>query len=110
MQIQVTQSRDMEAGYIDLADRPVSHSDELGAGIIIDLDELDCVVGVELLSLRRIPTLEMISSRFHVKAREQGMLRLALNNLMRMTATSGFLTVESQVNAAAVDGRELEAC
>lgn len=110
MQIQVTRSRDMEAGYIELAERAVSHSEELGDGIIIDLDELDCVVGVELLTLRQIPSLKMISSRFHVKDSEKDMLSLALNHLMRMTATSGSLTVESQVSAAAVGGRELEAC
>lgn len=110
MQIQVTRSRDMEAGYIELAERAVSHSEELDDGIVVDFDELDCVVGVELLSLRHIPSLEMITSRCHVKTRERDMLSLALNHLMRMTATSGSLTVESQVNAFAVGGRELEAC
>ncbi|MBK4158473.1 DUF2283 domain-containing protein [Corynebacterium macginleyi] len=110
MQIQVTQSRDMEAGYIELAERAVSHSEELDDGIVVDLDEFDCVVGVELLSLRHIPSLEMITSRCHVNSREQDILRLALKHLMRMTATSGSLTVESQVSAAAIGGRELEAC
>ncbi|MDK8845762.1 DUF2283 domain-containing protein [Corynebacterium sp. MSK297] len=110
MQIQVTRSRDMEAGYIELAERAVSHSEELGDGIIVDLDELDCVVGLELLSLRYIPPMEKIVSRFHVKASEQDLLRVALTHLMRMTATSGSLTAKSQIKAAAIDGRELEAC
>ena len=110
MQIQVTRSRDIEAGYIELAERAVSHSEELDNGIIIDLDEFDCVVGVEFLSLRHIPSIESISSRCHVKTQERDILRLALRHLMRMTATSGSLTAESQINAAAVGGHELEAC
>ncbi|MDK4206814.1 DUF2283 domain-containing protein [Corynebacterium pseudodiphtheriticum] len=110
MQIQVTRSRDMEAGYIELAERAVSHSEELDDGIIVDLDEFDCVVGLELLSLQNIPPIKKIDSRFHVKDTEQDMLRLALRHLMRMTATSGSLTSKSQIKAAAIDGRELEAC
>lgn len=110
MHIQVTRTRDLEAGYIELAEREVSHSEELNADVVVDFDDWDCVVGVELLSLRRVPSLEQISSRFHVKTNEQGLLKLALNHLMRMTATSGSLTSASQINTATVDGRELEAC
>ncbi|CAM3205019.1 DUF2283 domain-containing protein [Corynebacterium gottingense] len=110
MQIQVTRSPEMSAGYIELTDRPVSHSDELNADVIVDFDRFDCVVGVELLSLQRIPSIDDITLRFHVKTQERGFLELGLKHLMRMTATSGSLTNASQVHAEAVNGRELEAC
>ena len=110
MHIQVSRSPGVEVGYIELSGRQVSHSDELNPDVVIDFDELDCVVGVELLSLRRLPTADEISARFHVKTEDREILDMALKHLMRMSVTSGSLTGESRVRAQAVTGRELEAC
>lgn len=109
MQIQVTRSPGVEVGYIELSGRQVSHSDELNPDVVIDFDGLDRVLGVELLSLRRLPAADEIAARFHVKTEDRQILDVALKHLMRMSVTSGSLTGESRIRAQAVTGWELEA-
>ncbi|MGP5602891.1 DUF2283 domain-containing protein [Corynebacterium casei] len=109
MKIQVTQADDMTAAYIELNSRAVKQSVELTPDVIVDCDQFDCVVGIELLSLSRIPRPQDIENKVHVHTEDQKTLGVALSHLMRMSATSGSLTSRSQVQAAPVEGRELEA-
>ncbi|MCQ4610376.1 DUF2283 domain-containing protein [Corynebacterium sp. CCUG 61414] len=110
MHIQVTRSQGVEVGYIELSGHQVSHSGELNPHVVIDFDNSNCVLGVELLSLRRLPTVDEIAAQFHVKTEDRQILDVTLKHLMRMSVTSGSLTGESRVRAQAVTGRELEAC
>lgn len=101
MRIQITKDRNFEAAYIELSSREVDHSIELNADTIVDFDELDCVVGVEILALSRLPKLDDLARLAHVLETDKPKIQLALRHLSRMSATSSSLTVESRI---AVDG------
>lgn len=108
MQIQVTRSSELHAGYVELADKKIHRSEELTDDVIVDLDEFGCVVGVELLDLDQLPSAADIAAKFHVITAERPMLELALRQLVRWTASSGSLTSQSQVQAKEDLGRALE--
>lgn len=110
MQIQVTRSTELQAGYVELNGNTVRRSEELTEDVIVDLDEFGCVVGVEFLDLDRVPLAKEIADKFHVTTSDRPMLELALQHLMRWKATSGSLTHKSQVQARDQNGRTLEAC
>ena len=110
MQIQVTHSNALHAGYVNLTDKKIWRSEDLTDDLIVDLDSLSCVVGVELLDLDRVPSAADIAAKFHVASAERPMLELALRHLMRWKATNGSLTRRSQVQAQAEPGRTLESC
>ena len=44
---------EVDAAYLTLADSPVSDSEEVKPGILIDYDANGRVVGIEILSLRK---------------------------------------------------------
>lgn len=54
------QRRVEETAYIQLNDNPVSYSVMINDDVIADCDEDDVLVGLDLLSLRNIPSLEEI--------------------------------------------------
>lgn len=60
MKIQETQIRDVETAYIEVSPNYVEYSVVINENVIADLDEDDNLVGLELLSLKEIPTVEEI--------------------------------------------------
>ena len=108
MKIQVIQADGMKTAYIKLNGQGIAHSVEINDAVIVDCDEFDQVIGVELLSLRRIPSAEDIEKHAHIRTEDKTTLAVALQHLMRMSATSGSLTRNSQLEAEPIVGRELE--
>jgi uncharacterized protein YuzE len=64
----IKQSYDLDADalYIELADRTVVRTVEVDAGTLVNLDSVDCVVGIEVIQPQRAWPLEEILTRFHV--------------------------------------------
>ncbi|QCV93948.1 DUF2283 domain-containing protein [Acidipropionibacterium acidipropionici] len=62
-------SVDFEAGaaYLQVSDHQVVETIEILPGLLIDLDELRCAVGVEVLSLGLEIPVEEITHRYHVR-------------------------------------------
>lgn len=60
MKAQETRLRDVETAYIEVSPNYVDYSVVIRENVIADLDEDDNLVGLELLSLKDIPTVEEI--------------------------------------------------
>ena len=72
---EVTIDNDAEAAYISMTSRDVTESRELGDGIIVDLDNMRVVVGIEILGLdTRIPFRRLVDE-FHVHSEDIEILR-----------------------------------
>ena len=102
------------AAYIELSDALVSRTVEVRSGLLVDLDELDCVIGVELLTPTALVRVEDISKDFHVREQDLAALSSGLRILQQMTFSSGSLTSRSRreiketVSGGAM--RPLESC
>lgn len=66
MSIKITVDQSVEAGYIELSDRPVVETVELGNGVLVDLDDMRVVVGIEVLNLEARLPLTRLREEFHV--------------------------------------------
>lgn len=60
MKIQETKPKDVETAYVEVSPNYVEYSVVINENVIADLDEEDNLVGLELLSLKEIPTVEEI--------------------------------------------------
>ena len=60
MKTQETQHRGVETAYVEVSPNYVEYSVVINENVIADLDEDDNLVGLELLSLKEIPTVEEI--------------------------------------------------
>lgn len=78
------------AAYLEVSEAPVAETQEVQPGILVDLDQFRCAVGIEVLSLAvDVPTAE-IAHNFHIrqedlKALEQ--MRPAINTFIAMQAS-----------------------
>lgn len=66
MSIKVTVDKTVNAAYIELSDNEVEETVDLGDGILIDLDDMRIVVGVEVLNLDAQLPLSRLREEFHV--------------------------------------------
>lgn len=67
---------DANAAYIKMTSREVAKSVEAGSGVLVDLDELGVVVGIEVLSIdAEIPYSRLITD-FHVHRDDVEILRM----------------------------------
>lgn len=67
---------DANAAYIKMTSRQVTKSVEAGPGVLVDLDDLDVVVGIEVLSIdAEIPYSRLVTD-FHVHAADVEILRM----------------------------------
>lgn len=87
------------AAYIQLSEKKIVRTIEVNDSCFVDVDELDCVVGVELLSLNAAP-LSAIVSKAHVRSEDHDALAQALNVIPQYTMASGSLTARAQVKAS----------
>lgn len=62
MKIQETKPKDVETAYIEVSPNYVDYSVVINENVIADLDEDDNLVGLELLSLKEVPTVDEIES------------------------------------------------
>ena len=60
MKIQETKPKDVETAYIEVSPNYVDYSVVINENVIADLDEDDNLVGLELLSLKEVPTVDEI--------------------------------------------------
>lgn len=72
-----------DAAYLLVSDNPVAETIEIEPGILIDLDDLRCAVGVEVLSLALTIPVEEITHKYHVRQQD-----LAALQQMRPAITS----------------------
>ncbi|MFD3507620.1 DUF2283 domain-containing protein [Nocardia sp. NPDC058666] len=54
------------AAYIQINDKPVARTVEVTADVLVDLDALDMVVGVEILNLTSEIPIGQIERQFHI--------------------------------------------
>lgn len=87
--ITVQVDRDADAAYIQLFDGAVVRSVAVGDDVVVDLDEMNVVVGVEMLHLNaEIPYSELVS-QYHVHSDVTELLRRLRPSI------SGFLGMHS---------------
>lgn len=79
----LTVDNDADAAYITMTSREITESKELGNGIIVDLDAMGIVVGIEILGLEsRIP-FQRLTDEFHVHTADVEYLRLLQPSISR---------------------------
>lgn len=66
IQIQVQIDLQAQAAYVGLSDNVVSRTVEVTPQVLVDLDEMAVVVGVEVLALDAVIPLSELESAFHV--------------------------------------------
>ncbi len=69
MSIRLTVDWSVNAAYIELSSDEVASTKELESGINVDLDELDVVVGIEVLELDADLPWQRLRDEFHVPSR-----------------------------------------
>lgn len=108
MKLEISNLAGTKLAYLRLGRGPVSHTVELRPSVLIDLDQYDCVIGVEILDITKIPSPEQITSVAHVKDSDKANLELGLTRLSRVKTSSSSLTDQSQLRAEPINYRELE--
>ena len=81
MKVQGSQPEDLDVAYIHLNDNEVEYQVVINEDVIADLDEDDCLVGLELLSLNEIPSLEDIELHVDINWDDEEELESALWDL-----------------------------
>lgn len=76
-----------DAAYLRLSDLPVAKTVAVTDDIMVDLDALDVVVGVEVLSLGADLPFAELTHRFHVRSDVVDLLRLV------QPSVSGYLSL-----------------
>lgn len=82
---EVTIDSDADAAYIKMTGRAVAESREIGGGIIVDLDDMGIVVGIEILGLETVIPFQRLTDEFHVHTADVEYLRILQPSI------SGFL-------------------
>jgi len=99
-QIEVTVDANVDAGYVRLSRNPVHTTQRLTDEVLVDLDELGMVVGIEALSLTaEIPIAELIST-YHVRSEVADLLVSLQPKSAKFSVTS---SSEASSNAASGD-------
>lgn len=81
MKVQGSQPEDLDVAYIHLNDNEVEYQVVINEDVIADLDEDDCLVGLELLSLKEILSLEDIELLVDINWDDEEELESALWDL-----------------------------
>lgn len=114
MSARVTVDVEHGVGYIKLHDGQVDRTIESGGsfddGLLVDIDDLGIVIGVEILDLNRSFEAEQIFAVAHVRSEDQEALRRALVMISRGRLSSGSARKSSPLVLRTTDGRCLEAC
>jgi uncharacterized protein YuzE len=74
----ITVDVDRTAGtaYLRLVDRPVKRTEELNDVTMVDLDEVDVVVGIELLDLEIEVPIDHLLAKYHISSEAANLLRM----------------------------------
>ncbi|AKK07569.1 DUF2283 domain-containing protein [Corynebacterium testudinoris] len=95
-QMSITIDQSVNAVYIALSDAEVARTVQVNSACLVDLDEFDCLVGVELLNPRGA-LLSEIQTHVHVRSEDIAPLEQALKMVPAYSMASGSLTSRSQV-------------
>lgn len=83
---------DADAAYIKMTNREITESRELGDGVIVDLDAMGIVVGIEILGIdTRIP-FQRLTDEFHVHTVDVDYLKLlqpSISSFLMQFSTDG---------------------
>lgn len=66
MSIKITVDQTVGAAYVELSSNDVVETADLGDGILVDLDDMRVVVGIEVLNLEAELPLARLREEFHV--------------------------------------------
>ena len=66
MNVKVTVDHTVNAAYIELSNEPIVRTVELSSSILVDMDALNMVVGIEVLDIDVELPLQRLQDEFHV--------------------------------------------
>lgn len=64
--VQVEIDRTADAAYVRLSKKPVARTQQLTDTVLVDLDNLDMVIGIEVLGLDTPIPIDDLTAQFHV--------------------------------------------
>lgn len=71
--MKLTVDQEADALHLCLVDVPVTESDEISPGVIVDYDESNQVVGIEVLRLsKRRPPINPMDFQFQINSKDAG--------------------------------------
>ena len=72
--MKLTVDHEADALHLRLVDVPVTESDEISPGVIVDYDESNQVIGIEVLGLsKRRPPVNPMDFRFKINSKIQAL-------------------------------------
>lgn len=74
MSVKVTVDQSVNAAYIEFSDHEVVRTVRVGGGINVDLDDMNVVVGIEVLSIHAELPVARLADEFHVHSDVIGLL------------------------------------
>lgn len=92
--INVEIDHDADAAYIRLSDESVARSVDVGDDVVVDLDEMNVVVGIEMLDLDADIPYSTLVTDYHVHSDVTDLLRRLRPSI------SGFLSLQSMGEGA----------
>ena len=105
MNIELTIDQSANSAYIRLLNKPVKSSKVVNDDIIIDLDDMNLVIGIEILDLEaEIPFTELMSE-FHVHSSTVELLRRlrpSISGFMSGFSSDGAIVPASRVGVASI--------
>lgn len=70
--MKLTVDQEADALHLRLVDVPVTESDEISPGVIVDYDESNQVIGIEVLGLsKRCPPINPMDFQFEINSKIQ---------------------------------------
>ncbi|WP_182050135.1 DUF2283 domain-containing protein [Changpingibacter yushuensis] len=73
--VKVEIDKDADAGYIRVSSEPVSRTVELNNNVLVDLDSMGMVVGIEVLGLGTKVPFDEIFRAYHVRSEVQAIFQ-----------------------------------
>lgn len=88
------------AAYLHVSDAPVVETCEVAPGVLVDLDEFGCAVGIEVLDLSITLPVAHIERKYHLKSGDIQHLVNISPNVTTFVARQGGVTVNpAQANS-----------
>jgi len=95
--LEITIDRLDDVAYITMSDKRVVRTVELQPDVLVDLDEMNVVVGVEVLSLDAVMPFQRLIDEFHVHSGVVDLLRLVRPSVGSFTARTGETSMREAV-------------
>jgi uncharacterized protein YuzE len=99
MNVKVEVDREVNAAYVTLSGEEVVRTVQVNPSVLVDLDRMGMVVGIEVLSIDAELPLAQLSTDFHVHSEVVGLLH-------KLRPSIGFQYARFQQSAEGVSARE----